>query len=126
MRNVSTMDGYIARIEEIKTTPNGKEVLEFTVACSNGKNQFENTVFMQCTAWGNTAKLVDQYFGKGDPIGVTGMLKQDDWEDKESGRKRSKILLNVTNIDFPLGKGGGKKEDSADKPQPMSTQDIPF
>ena len=128
MRNNTSLDGYIARMDELKAVGgNSTSLLGFTVACTNGKGEYENTVFLDCTAWGKTGEMVNQYFSKGKPICVTGELKQENWEDKESGKKRSKIVLNVNRVDFPIGKANdGGSNTSAPAVAKMATDEIPF
>ena len=130
MRNQTNLDGYIARIEDIKKV-GAKEtsLLKFCVACTNGKGEYENTVFLDCTAWGKQAEMVNQYFTKGKAIGVSGDLKQDNWEDKTSGAKRSKITLNITKVDFPLGQSKSSEREQvgvSDTAGKLGPIDIPF
>jgi len=125
MLNQSILCGNICKEIEMKVV--GDHTLAvFTVACTNGKGERENTVFMDCTAWNKTATMVNDYFEKGKPIIVTGQLKQDNWDDKETGKKRSKIGLTVSRVDFLPG---GKSAKPAETPAPAfatGDQDVPF
>ena len=130
MRNQTVLDGYLLKDPEVKTVGDkGTTLTELCVVCTNGKDPYENTVFMNCTAWGKTGEMVAKFFSKGSAIGVTGELKQENWEDKETGKKRNKIVLNINRVDFPIGKGGkgGKAQDqSSTDNKPMGEDEIPF
>jgi single-strand DNA-binding protein len=82
----------------------------------------EEVCFVDCSAFGKTGELINQYFQKGKPIFVEGRLKLDQWEDKQGGGKRSKLSVVVENFQFiggrdgagPGGPGGGGGYDEAD------------
>ena len=118
--NIAIISGHLTRDPEIKVTPNGTSVCSFTVANTkkwkDGSGQpREDTIFLDVTAWGKTGETINRFFLKGDPIMVRGELKQDNWEDKQSGQKRRKIKLDCTfphgGFDF-MGKasGGGNQQ----------------
>ena len=75
----------------------------------------EEVAFIDCTAWGKQAEVLSRYVGKGDALFVSGRLKQDTWEDKQTGAKRSKLGVVVDDFQFIGGKGG-KKDDDAPPP----------
>jgi single-stranded DNA-binding protein len=51
---------------------------------------------------------------KGDSIMVTGGIRRQDWQDKESGAKRSKHVLNVTRFEYlPRAAAAAASEESA-------------
>lgn len=97
----------------------------------------EETTFVDCTAWGRTAETMSKYLNKGRPVFIEGRLKLDQWEDRESGGKRSKLKVVIDNfqfVDSPGGSSGGGGRApasagvSADGPghQPLDESDIPF
>lgn len=116
--NHLTIAGNLTRDPETKYLQNDKIVCKFTVANSqtymvNGEKR-EDVVFLDCTAWAKTAETIGKHFKKGKPIIVEGKLKQENWEDKETGGKRSKICLTVDRFHFvPDGKGTGKSGDES-------------
>lgn len=89
----------------------------------------EETLFMDCTAWGRLADIVKQYTRKGERVAVGGRLKQDTWKNQE-GKTQSRISLVVESFQMlsPKGETGGAPAQSpqAPPPQPMSEDDIPF
>ena len=62
----------------------------FKTWCGEDK---EEVTFVDCTAFGRTGEVINQYFTKGKPIFIEGRLKYDQWEDKQGGGKRSKITV---------------------------------
>jgi len=129
MLNNLTMHGNIVRNINIKEVGAKKTSLaEFVIACSNGKGDYENNVFLDCKAWGAKAEFVATYFTKGKGIIVAGVLQQENWDDKESGKKRSKLVLNVSEAHFAGGAKGDdiKTEAPIDMNSPIGPDDIPF
>lgn len=129
--NLTALQGNIVFDIEYKEVGDKKTPLStLTVACSNGTGDYENTVFMSCKAWGKTATFINNYFKKGSKIIVSGKLEQDNWLDKDSGAKRSKLVLNVRDADFAgdkKGAGGGASVPSTTvATAPMGHDDIPF
>jgi single-strand DNA-binding protein len=95
-------------------------VTEFGLACNRkfktaaGEDRDEVT-FVDISAFGKQAEVLNQYCTKGRMIFIEGRLKFDSWEDKNGGGKRSKLTVVVENFQFlgsreggaPGGGGGG-------------------
>lgn len=122
--------GNITRDIELKHTPSGAAVAEFSVAINevwynDKKEKQERTHFISCAAWGKLGENIAKYFAKGAKIALEGALSQETWEDKETGKKREKIKVKVTGFDFC---GDAKKQDAPT--QRVETNDdgddIPF
>ena len=62
---------------------------------------------MDIEAWGKQGELVSKYLTKGSLAMVEGRLKLDQWEDKTSGQKRSKIKVVLDNVQFLSSRGAG-------------------
>lgn len=69
--------------------------------------QREETAFIDCEAMGRTAEVMGQYLSKGRPVFLEGRLRLDEWEDRNTGQKRSKLLVFVENFQFVDGGAGG-------------------
>lgn len=109
--NHTTLAGNLTRDPQLRFLANERCVASFGVAnsrrykTSSGEPK-EETLFMDCEAWGQTAEHIGKYFGKGKPIIVEGRLRQDTWTDKETNKQRSKAVLVVDRFHFvPDGKG---------------------
>ena len=115
--NSVTIIGHLTRDPEIKMLANDKSVASFTVAVSEkwktrDGDQREDVAFIDCEAWGKPAELISQYVAKGNALLVRGKLKQDNWEDKTTGAKRSKLKIKVDEFTFMPKASTGESNDS--------------
>src|SRR5678810_245055 len=104
--------GNLTRDPQLKYLPSQTAVVEFGLACNRryktqSGEQKEEVTFVDCTAFGRTGEVINQYFTKGKPIFIEGRLKYDSWEDKQGGGKRSKITVVIENFQFVGGRDGG-------------------
>jgi single-strand DNA-binding protein len=70
----------------------GKALASFTLAVPEGKDKPPS--YFDCTAWGNAVEPL-RYAAKGSEVVVMGKLKQETWDDKATGQKRSKVSIQV-------------------------------
>ena len=63
-------------------------------------------VFMDAEMWGKKGEAIANYLEKGDPIFLTGEMKQDNWKDKDSGESRSRLYIGAYNFEFVGSKDG--------------------
>jgi single-strand DNA-binding protein len=82
----------------------------------------EDVLFLECVLWGKTAELAGQYLAKGKQVLFSGRLKQENWEDKATGAKRSKVVLNVDDMQFLGGPSGGQEAPAARQEAPQAQQ----
>lgn len=111
--NKVMLGGNITRDLELRYTPKGTAVLEIGLAVNrkwrDGENQpREETTFVECRAWGRQAEVIAEHFSKGRPIFIEGRLALEEWEDKETGKKRRKTLVIVESFEFCGDKRGGQ------------------
>ena len=107
--------GNLTQDPELRHTPSGTAVTDLRLAVNRvwfdkqTSEKKEETVFIDVTLWDRTAENACQYLSKGRPVFVEGRLKMDEWNDKESGQKRSKISVTAENVQFLGGRseGGG-------------------
>jgi single-strand DNA-binding protein len=93
----------------------------------------ETVHFFDIVAWAKTAELVSQYCKKGSLVLVDGKLSQERWDDKNTGKKMSKVKIVAERIQFlnsrPAGQDGGQVQGQGQEPLVMPDQqqeDIPF
>lgn len=97
--------GNLTRDPQVRFFANEKAVAEFGIAINhkskdaNGQTK-EDVTFVDVECWGRTAELAGQYLTKGRGCFIEGRLKFDQWDDKESGQKRSKLKVVADNIQF--------------------------
>ena len=115
--------GNLTRDVEVRTTPSGQSVANFSLAVSrswkdqSGQTQ-EQTSFINCVAWGKPGEIIAQYVKKGDPLLVSGRLDQRSYDDKD-GNKRQAVEVNVEDFNFIGGgsRSGGDSDFSASAPR---------
>ncbi len=111
--------GNLTRDPQVKYTPGGTAVTEIGLAVNNtwfdkqSNSRKEEVTFVDVTLWGRTAEIAGEYLAKGRPVLIEGRLKTDSWDDKETGKKRSRMTVvgeNMTMLgsrgDAPAGGGG--------------------
>lgn len=131
--------GRLTRDPEQRTTPSGKNVVSFSLAVDR-MGQDDTADFFDITAWEKLGDLVMQYLSKGRRVLVQGRLRQDSWDDKETGKKRSRVEVTASDVTFLDGPsdgggstGGGGSSSSAPTKQaapaddkPIDLSEIPF
>lgn len=103
--------GNLTRDPELRVTPKGTAICQFGIAVSRKFKDDsgalrEETTFVDIEAWGKQGELVSKYLTKGSPAMIEGRLKFDQWEDKTSGQKRSKLKVVLDNVQFLSSRGG--------------------
>lgn len=89
MINQVTLVGRLTRDPEIKWTPDGKAVLNVTLAVNRHYKNASGDIdadFVHCTLWGKTAENTSNYCRKGSVIGVTGRIQTRHYENQEGKR----------------------------------------
>jgi single-strand DNA-binding protein len=143
--NKITIVGNLGRDPELRYTPQGNAVCNFSVA-TNEKRRDKNgemqdiTTWFRITLWGKQAENASKYLTKGSPVYVEGRLKVEEWTDRD-GKGRYTLEVNATDMQFISGggrgdemSGGGADEtgfgDDAGEPLKSSAaptdDDIPF
>ena len=90
---------------ELRRIPSGKAVSVLRMATSrswtgpDGERK-EETLFIDIEVWDRQAENCCQYLRKGSSIHVEGSLKMDNWDDKTTGEKRSKIKISADRVQF--------------------------
>lgn len=99
--------GRLTRDPETRTTTTGKNITSFSIAVDR-QGADGQTDFFDVTAWEKLGDLVAQYLSKGRRCLVQGRLRQDSWDDKETGKKRSRVEVVATDVTFLDGPGDGE------------------
>ncbi|MGA3066309.1 MAG: single-stranded DNA-binding protein [Tepidisphaeraceae bacterium] len=103
--------GNLTRDPQLKYLPSQTAVAEFGLAMNrkfklaSGEDR-EEVCFVDCSAFGRTGEVINQYCRKGKQIYIEGRLKLDQWEDKQGGGKRSRLTVVVENFQFLGGRDG--------------------
>ena len=118
--------GNLTRDVEMRTTPSGQTVANFSLAVNrtwrdaNGQNQ-EQTSFINCVAWGKAGEIIAQYTSKGSGLLVSGRLDQRSYDDKD-GNKRQAVEVVVEDFNFVGGRGSDDAGSSSSAPRQSSSK----
>jgi single-strand DNA-binding protein len=117
--NQVTLMGNLTRDPELRQTPNGQTVTNFSLALNRSyKDQSgewqEVTDYVDIVCWGPLAERVAQYMSKGRRCLVQGRLQSRNWE--QEGQKRSKVEVLANDVTFLDGRGGDGGEGDNDTP----------
>ena len=109
--------GNLTRDPELRYTPQGTAVADLrlavtTVRGKSGSERKEETLFIDCTVWDRQAETCSEFLSKGRPVLVEGRLIEDQWQDKETGERRSRIKVYVQNVQFLGSRDGGASSSS--------------
>ena len=130
--------GNVTRDVEVKSTPKGTAVAGITLAVNrsykaDSGEKREDVTCVDVELWGRVAEIAGEYVKKGNPLYVEGRLKQDSWEDKDSGQKRTKLKVVAEGIQLLGSRQGAAKAvteersvEAASGTPRASEPDIPF
>lgn len=129
--------GNIGSDPEVKTTPSGVQVANFSLATTEswtdkaGERQ-ERAEWHRLVLWRKLAEIAGQYLNKGSKIYIEGKLQTRSWED-QSGQKRYTTEVVVDQMEMLDSKGRQQSDDGYGAPAPVSDpagsgsdEDLPF
>jgi len=148
--NKITLVGHLGRDPELRYTPQGNAVCNFSMATSEKRKDKSGewqdlTTWFRVTLWGKQGENAAKYLTKGSQVYIEGRLRIEEWQDRD-GKDRYTIEVNGSDMQF-LGSGSGKSasdeyssgnddgpthsgpNDPNDRPTistPASDDDIPF
>jgi single-strand DNA-binding protein len=109
-----TITGNLTNDPELRFIPSGKALATFTVVSSkstklpDGTWENTDTTFWEVKCWGKTAENVAESLTKGMSVIVLGSAVQENWEDKNTGQKRSKISVTAWSVGPDLKRHSAK------------------
>jgi single-strand DNA-binding protein len=115
--------GNLVNDPEVRFTPKGTPVsnlslgINETYTVDDEKRQI--TTFVDVQVWGPSAENLAKMVRKGQEIFVEGSLRQDRWQDKETGQNRAKVFIKAERWQFTQYR---RQEDSS--PEAAPTQDT--
>src|SRR6266704_2375497 len=126
--NKVILAGNLTRDPELRYTPKGMAIARIGMAINRswktetGETKDEVT-FVDVDAFGRQAEVIAQYVKKGRPLLVEGRLRLDQWEDKNTHQKQSKLKVVLEGFSFIDSKGAdGGAPSEAPSARPASTQ----
>jgi single-strand DNA-binding protein len=140
--NRITIVGYLGRDPELRYTPDGTPVCDFSVATTERRKDKSGepqdiTTWFRVTVWRRQAELAGQYLAKGKQVYVEGRLVQKEYQDRD-GNTRFNLEVTASDIQF-IGSRGDEGSSPRDEPiarphtqqasasaAPVTEDDIPF
>ena len=98
--NTVILTGRLGSDIELRYTPSGIAVADVNLAVESGFGDKKKTNWIGLTIWNKSAEAAANYLGKGRKIAVSGRLDQEEWDDKETGKKQRKTRVVVENWTF--------------------------
>lgn len=129
--NRATLIGNLTRDPEVRVTPGGTNVANFSVATSYSKTdngqRVEKTEFHHIVAFGRLAEIIQQYVTKGRKVFVEGHLQTREWETQDGlKRNRTEIVAeSLIILDKPSHKPESSPTEGNNEPE-IKPEDIPF
>ncbi len=128
------LTGRLTRDPELRYLSSGTPLCRMGLAVSRNYktregDRREETLFVDVVAWRGTAEYCGENLKKGRPIMVEGMLRSDQWEDKNTGQKRTKIEVQadrIQTLDWDTDSGSGNKPAPREIEEPVPEDDVPF
>ena len=120
--NKVILAGNLTRDPELRYTPKGTAIAKFGLAINrnwtgeDGQKR-EEVTFVDIDAFGKQAEVIGQYLRKGRPVLIEGRLKLDQWDDKQTGQKRSRLGVVLEAFSFL---DGGNREGGAPSAAPAA------
>jgi single-strand DNA-binding protein len=96
--------GYLGRDPELRYTPQGTAVCDFSIATTERRKDSAGelqdvTTWFKVTAWKRQAELANQYLAKGRQVYIEGRLRQEEYTDRE-GNRRTILKVDVSDMHF--------------------------
>jgi single-strand DNA-binding protein len=131
MSNPITVVGTVTRDPELKFINSGKAIIKFSVVTSKKKKNDDGswedagTTFWDITAWDVLAENAADSLAKGTQVVILGTAESQEWNDKTTGEKKSKLGITAQHIAISLKKSRAKTDQFAKKADTWSN-DAPF
>ena len=89
----------MARDPEIRYSPDQTAIASIGLVCSEKYGDRETTLFIDAVAFKKTAEMIATV-KKGQRVFIFGKLKTDTWQDKATGKNRSKQSIIIDSFEF--------------------------
>lgn len=115
--------GNLTREVDLRYTKQGKAIAEMSVALNRRNGEHEEVCYVDVVVWGKAAENCQRYLSKGSSIHVEGYLKQERWEDGQTGKSRSKMRVVAESVQFISHSKSGTTR--ATDPNPANSGPVP-
>jgi single-strand DNA-binding protein len=104
------LTGNLTFDPELRSLPSGTSVCKLRVATNtrrknNATGEWEDKAnYFDVTVWGAQGENCARYLSKGRPVAIDGRLEWSEWQDKETGKNRSKVEIVADTVQFLGGR----------------------
>lgn len=112
--NHVAVSGNLTRDPELRSTASGTQVMNFSVAVNDRRRNQQtgewedHPNYIDCVVFGARAQRLSTILHKGGKVAIQGKLRQNTWNDQQTGQRRSKIEVMVDDIDLMQQRGTGR------------------
>ena len=123
--------GNLTRDPQVRYTPGGTAVTDIGLAINRTwydkttQQKREDVTFVDVTLWGRQAEVAGEYLSKGRSVLIEGRLQLDQWDDKETGQKRSKLKVVCENMTMVGGRPSGSPQGGGENPDAQFSEPNP-
>lgn len=122
--NSVVISGHCCADPDVKDFSDGGCIVSFTVGVKDRKKTREGewvdfTTFIDVKAHYGIAKLAKQTLCKGTHVTIGGRLVKEEWTDKQTGQKKSRVLVEMENLDW---NGGRTREENQERQERRETR----
>ena len=115
------IEGILGRDPELRSTPGGARVANFSIAVERGYKDNLHTNWFNIVAWKQDAEFAEKHLKKGKSVRVFGELDTRSWDDKATGAKRTVTEVVADKIQFVDSPGTGPAGGTRPAPTPRAT-----
>lgn len=110
--------GNLGRDPELRYTPQGLAVCNFSMATSEKKRDKAGemqdvTTWFKVTLWRQQAETAAKYLTKGTQVYIEGRLKVEEWTDRD-GNNRHTLEVTASDMQFLSSSGSRSEDDGRD------------
>lgn len=120
--NSISVSGNLGKDAELRSMPDGTQILSFSVADSQGKDK--SSIWWNCSLFGKRAASLQQYLAKGQQVTVNGNITEREWSDKD-GQPRKSMEIRVNDIALQGGKREAAPVATPRAAAPRQAQSVP-
>ena len=126
--NKVILGGRMTADPELKQTPQGVSVTQFSIAVNRKpvKDKETQTDFINCVAWRQTAEFICKFFKKGSSICISGSVQTRSWTDQQNNKRYATEII-ADEAFFVDGKSNGQTPTQAPQFENVAPdEDLPF
>lgn len=119
--------GNLTADPQLRTTPNGVSVCDFTLAVNDRKGGDNNATYFRVTVWRQLGEVCHKYLAKGRKAFVSGPVSVRTYQDR-NGETRASLEVTADDVEFLSSREESQKNAPAAQNgfTPVETNDLPF